>query len=69
MKADMKLIADYGYGVYSVTEGRHYKDARFAVADTQDSDEGFYIEARTLDEATTQAVAHIQWVYQLGETE
>jgi hypothetical protein len=53
----MNKIASYGYVICSIGEGRLDPGARFAVADPQDNQEGFYLECPTLEELVQEAEA------------
>lgn len=46
----LNKVSSAGYVVCNINEGRFIHEARFAIADPHDDDEGLYLEDRTLVE-------------------
>ncbi len=45
---DMLVAEMLGYGVYAIDGGKLVPTAKFALADTMDGEQGFYVEAETI---------------------
>lgn len=56
----LDALANNGFGVYNVAGGKLDTEARYAVADPCDNDDGFYLEGANLAEVAREAVAHLE---------
>lgn len=58
MENRLDKINSLGYVICSITEGRMDPEARFAIADPKDDDDGFYLECATLEELASEFFGH-----------
>lgn len=55
----MARIASFGYGIFSIDGGKLEVNAKFAIADSSDNEEGFYLEAATVEEIVAEVEADL----------
>lgn len=52
---------EYGYVIFPVNGGKFHPNAKFAIVDTADTEEGFYLECLSEEEAERELLAHVNF--------
>ncbi len=52
-------IHEYGYVIFPITGGKYDPNAKFVIVDTNDGEDGFYLECLTYEEAERELRLHV----------
>jgi hypothetical protein len=54
----LDCVEKAGFGVYYIDGGKMEREAKFAIADPYDDEDGFYLETSTIEELLTEFENH-----------